>query len=1013
MAAMSADSRALFTMPPGSPFLERLAAALLADPALGGRFAGAPELADITILLPTRRAVRALGEAFLRASGGAALILPTIRTLGDVDEDDLILDPKGMGADALGLPPAMPALERQLRLARMIVEGRGEDEARALALAADLGRFLDMGLTEGVDLGALANLVPDEFADHWQVTLEFLKLLTAAWPDEMERLGFMEQAERRNRLIRAQADLWRAHPPQAPVIAAGSTGSIPATADLLKVVASLPSGAVVLPGLDLDLDEESWAVIGEPGTASHPQYGMSKLLRHLEATRADVAFWPGAETAQKTAARGRILSEAMRPAETTERWRARLAGMKKQAREALDGLTLIEAASERDEAGAIALLMREVLETPAKTAALVTPDRKLARRVAMELRRWKIEVDDSGGEPLARTPPMAFLRLVMTMIAEDFAPVALLACLKHPLASAGEESARFRARVRAMERLILRGPRPAPGIEGMRMACMAERQAREESGRISAAFDRDLAETINMLDRVEHDALPMLEAWRADAPLEALVGAHIETAERLAATATEAGADRLWAREEGEAAATFIRELIDAAPAFGTLDAKSYPRFFDQLAEGRVLRPRWGRHPRLFIWGPLEARLQHADRIILGGLNEGTWPAEAGIDPWLNRPMRAALGIDPPERRIGLAAHDFVEGASAAEAVLTRAAKVEGAPTVASRWWLRLASVLTGLGEEKAPLAPHWAHWAHDLDRPAAKIDPVRPRPRPPLAARPTQFSVTEIETLIRDPYAIYAKKILKLRVLDPLDADIAAAERGTIVHKALEKFVSAFPEALPDHARAKLIEIGEEVFQSAMERPGVAAFWWPRFQRIARWMVEYEREHRGEIARSYPEAAGEIEIKGLARPVRLTGKADRIDRMKDGTLSIADYKTGSVPSKKQVESGLAPQLPLEAAMAARGGFQEKAGLPEARASRLVYLRLTGGETAGEERVIPDPGGDLAEDIYARLVDLLKQYEDEVTPYLSRPRPMFTSRFGDYDHLARVKEWSASGGEGE
>ena len=1010
---MPVDSRALFTMPPGSPFLERLSAALLADPSLDGRFAGTPELADITILLPTRRAVRALGEAFLRVGGGAALILPTIRTLGDVDEDDLILDPKGMAGDALDLPPAMPALERQLRLARMIVGGRGEDEARALALAADLGRFLDMGLTEGVDLGALANLVPDEFADHWQITLEFLKVLTAAWPTEMDRLGFMEQAERRNRLIRAQADLWRQDPPLKPVIAAGSTGSIPATADLLRVVASLPAGAVVLPGLDLDLDEESWAAIGEPGTASHPQYGMSKLLRHLEARRADAAFWPGSETSPKIAARGRILSEAMRPAETTERWRTRLAEMRKLAPEALDGLTLIEAASERDEAGAVALLMREVLETPAKTAALVTPDRKLARRVAMELRRWKVEVDDSGGEPLARTPPMAFLRLVTAMIAEAFAPVPLLACLKHPLAAAGEDPARFRARLRAMERLILRGPRPAPGIAGLRAACEVESRTRSEFGRMTAAFERDVADTLELLDRVEKITAPMLDAWQADMSLAGLVAAHVETAERLSATAAEAGAERLWAREEGEAAAGFIRELIEAAPAFGVLEAASYPRFFDQLAEGRVLRPRWGRHPRLFIWGPLEARLQHADRIVLGGLNEGTWPAEAGIDPWLNRPMRAALGIDPPERRIGLAAHDFVEGASAHEAVLTRAAKVEGAPTVASRWWLRLTSVINGLGEGEMPHAPHWAVWAHDLDRPAAKIDPIRPRPTPPLDARPDRFSVTEIETLIRDPYAIYAKKILKLRVLDPLDADIAAAERGTIIHKALERFVAAFPDKLPEHALERLVEIGEDVFRNALERPGVAAFWWPRFQRLARWMIEYEREHRDDIVRSLPEVVGEIEIEGLDRPVRLTGKADRIDVMRDGTLGIADYKTGSVPSRKQVESGLAPQLPLEAAMAARGGFGDTTGLPHAHASRLVYLRLTGGETAGEERVIPDPGGDLAEEIYALLVDLLKQYEDEATPYLSRPRPMFTGRYGDYDHLARVRDWSGSGGEGE
>src|SRR5690606_20009946 len=135
--------------------------------------------------------------------------------------------------------------------------------------------------------------------------------------------------------------------------------------------------------------------------------------------------------------------------------------------------------------------------------------------------------------------------------------------------------------------------------------------------------------------------------------------------------------------------ANFIRELIESAPAFGELLPESYSYFFDELLSARVVRPRFGLHPRLFIWGPLEARLQHADRMILGGLNEGTWPGEANIDPWVNRPMRAAMGLEPPERRIGLSAHDFAEGASAEEAVLSRALKVEGAPAVASRWWLR------------------------------------------------------------------------------------------------------------------------------------------------------------------------------------------------------------------------------------------------------------------------------------------------------------------------------------
>jgi len=1008
MGPMRADSPMLFTMPPGTPVLDRLAAALLEDLSLGGRFEGDFVLADATILLPTRRAVRALGDAFLRVGEGRALILPSIRALGDVDEEELVLDPVGLGAEALALPPAMPALERQLRLARLIAEEGGADKVRALGLAADLGRFLDMVVTEGADLSQLTSLVPQEFADHWQITLDFLQVLTARWPEELARLGYMEQAERRNRLLRAQAEAWTAKPPAGPVIAAGSTGSIPATADLLKIVAHLPCGAVVLPGLDLDLDDESWKTIGEPGTASHPQYGMKKLLAHLRAERADVALWPGAEISPARASRARLLSEALRPAETTDKWREQLAALEEEAKRGAAGLSMIEAPGERDEAGAIALLMREVLETPGKTAALVTPDRKLARRVAMELRRWQVEVNDSGGEPLKNTVPVSFLRLVAQMVEDEFAPVPLLACLKHPLAAAGEESSRFRSDVRLLEELLLRGPRPAAGIAGLRAALRAAEEAERK--------DRRLPRLERLIGRIEVCMTPLIEVMAERRDAAALVHAHVAAAENLATSRGEKGAARLWKGEAGEAAADFIRGLIEAAPCFGEIESRTYAQFFGELLGAHVLRPRWGLHPRLFIWGPLEARLQHADRMILGGLNEGTWPAEANIDPWLNRPMRAAMGIEPPERRIGLAAHDFVEGASAAEAVLTRALKLEGAPAVASRWWLRLDTVLQGAGVRQAS-AEQWWRWAQALDRPAKVLDPVRPRPAPPLDARPVRFSVTEIETLIRDPYAIYAKKVLRLPVLDPIDADMAAAERGTIVHEALERFVDEYPAELPENALERLIEIGRDVFSRAIDRPGVAAFWWPRFRRIARWIVEHEREERATLRKAFAEARGEILIGDLARPVTLVGKADRIDMREDGTVDILDYKTGTLPSARQVEIGLSPQLPLEAAMAARGGFREKSGegapIPAAKTSRMIYMRLTGGETAGEVRIVDDVGGELAEDTWGWLVDLLRQYEDPQTPYLSRPRPMFWSRYGDYDHLARVKEWSSAGEDAE
>tara|TARA_R110000868_G_scaffold183929_6_gene425319 strand:+ start:809 stop:3781 length:2973 start_codon:yes stop_codon:yes gene_type:complete len=990
---MSEDSSPrLFTIPSGTPFLEALARTLLTDPTLGGRLGTDNTLADITILLPTRRAVRGLNDAFLRMGGGKALLLPRVRPLGDVDEDELVLQ-----ADRFAAPEAIAPLERQLRLARLILDlddnpAEG-DVARALSLASDLGQFLDMAETEGVDLNGLSEIVPDEFAENWQLTIEFLKLVTARWPEELSALGLIDQARRRNLLLAAETESLKASTQKSPIIAAGSTGSIPATATLLATIAGLPHGAVVLPGLDLMLDEDSFAELPH----SHPQYGMKHLLERMGATRANVSLWPDCEISPTQEARARFLSEAMRPATTTEKWHDALPALKRDTLEshAISELFLLEIETFRVEGETVALMMREALETPGKTAALVTPDRGLARRVAMDLRRWGIEIDDSAGRPLIQTAPMNFLRHVCDMVASDFAPVELLACLKHPLASLGQKSVSLRSEIRTLERAILRGPRPAGGLAGLRAALTH-----------SKAGTKNL---VKLIDRLGAACAPFSDLLGGDkAAFGDLLKAHITCAEAIANSVEGDEALALWAKEEGAAASQFIGELMVSAPALGEIDTDAYGQVFVDLARSGVVRPRFGAHPRLSIWGPLEARLQHADRMILGGLNEGAWPADAKLDPWLNRPMRKALGLEPPERRIGLSAHDFVEGASAGEVYLTRALKVDGAPTVASRWLLRLQGLVKGMGLEGALDAPRWMEWAQSLDA-AATVTPIeKPAPRPPLGKRPSKFSVTEIETLIRDPYSIYAKHVLKLKPLDAIDESMAAAERGTIIHEALEKFVETYPEVLPDNAYDELIRLGREAFAETMDRPNVATFWWPRFERIAEWVVEFETAHRLAMTKAHAEKSGEIEIDGLKRKTYLRGRADRIDEMSDGTLSIIDYKTGGMPGKKEVEAGLAPQLPLEAAMASRGGFGDDL---QKDTSNLMFLRLTGGAKAGETRAIPTIG--LVENIWDDLIRLLKQYEDEATPYLSHPRPQFIGRFAEYDHLARVKEWSTSGEGGQ
>ena len=793
---------AVYTIPPGVSFVDALAAGLLS------RAGGDPmALASIRVMLPNRRACRALTDAFLRISNGSALMPPTMTPVGDIDEAELALtsDGDGLSEGSLDIPPAIPELRRRLLLTRLILQfldrrdGEGLRSDQASRLAEELARFLEQVQTARLSFDGLSDLVPDEFADHWRVTLEFLKIVTQHWPDIIAAEGCLDHAERRNRLIEVQIERWRAAPPETPVVIAGSTGSVPATADLIAAVAELPLGIVVLPGLDKTLDDDAI----ETMQPTHPQFAMVQLLRRIGADVTDVREWPGTATPEG-GARAELLASALLPPGADPR---RLDP--ETARAAIARIDRVDCATAQEEALVAALKLREALETPGKTAALVTPDRSLARRVAAELKRWDIDIDDSAGVPLGDTPPGAFLRLTADLVAQQAAPVPLLACLKHPLAAGGEEPGGFRARVRSLERAVLRGPRPPPGLNALRQA-LASVTAGEALTSWMAGIGGRAADFERLL-------------LGAGAPLADIIAAHVAFAEWLAATDALSGADRLWRGEAGQEAALFVRELGDSAGALGEITGSAYPALLETLMRGRVVRPRYGRHPRLHIWGPLEARLQQADLLILGGLNEGTWPPDPATDPWMSRPMRRRFGLPPPERRIGLSAHDFAQAFSAPEVLLTRATRVDGTPTVPSRWLLRLDNVLTAAGVEDGLHRdePQWLAWQAALDRPRTRHQIRAPGPCPPVAARPRQLSVTQIETLIRDPYAIYARHVLRLRPLEPLDADPAAAERGTAIHDALDAFLKEHPAALPARALDALFAIGEDTFGPMLDRPG------------------------------------------------------------------------------------------------------------------------------------------------------------------------------------------------
>lgn len=973
---------AVYSIAAGLPFVDVLADGLLAR--YGDDTAAA--LARVTVLVPTRRAAKTLGEAFLRRAGGRATLLPTMHPIGDVDEDELLIL-SGAAALDLDLPPAAPPLWRQAQLSELVIawerrlRGAPPSPAQAAALAAELARFLDQVETEGLDLKKLQHLAPEDYAEHWQRTLDFLRIISEHWPKILKSAGFMAAAARRDRLLRQLTTLWRQQPPQGPVIAAGSTGSIPSTAALLKVVARLPQGAVVLPGLDLELDQTSWAALGP----THPQATMKRLLEDIQAAREEVRPWLAEPPSPARQARRRLISLALLPPAATDAWRDH----KIDLAPALSGLHLVEAASPREEAGAIALAMREALEEPGRTAALITPDRALARRVAAALKRWGIAVDDSAGAPLTETPPGVFLLLLAELAAGSVAPAPLLAALKHPLAAGGMAAGDFRARVRELDRLCLRGPRPASGLAGV-----ADVVARHAPPRLRTWW-------ADVSARLE----PLIAALRAEASVASHVAAHVAAAEALAASDSEDGASRLWTGEAGEAASQFLAELMETSAGWRIAGA-DYPALLKVLMKTVTVRPVYGRHPRLKIWGPLEARLQQADLVILGGLNEGSWPPDPGVDPWLSRPMRADFGLPPLERRIGQAAHDFAQAAAAPRVILTRSTRVDGAPTVPSRWLLRLAAVL---GEEKIPAGP-WRSWHGAQDRPAAVAPCSRPAPTPPIAARPRQLSVTQLQTWMRDPYAIYARHILKLEPLDPLDADPGAAEKGTVIHQALEEFVRAYPVDLPADALDQLLSCGQRAFAAYLDRPAVRAFWWPRFLHVAQWFIATEQERRLSHQTVLSEERGRMPVAapGLAEPFTVIAKADRIDRTAEG-LVVIDYKTGNPPSARELHAGFAPQLPVEALIAEAGGFK---GVPAAAVAGLEFWRLSGGEPAGKITAMKEIAR-LKAAADQGLRDLVALFARPETPYLSQPRPAMAPA-GDFDHLARIKEWgsvAALGGE--
>ncbi len=990
---MSATDPKVFTINVEHAFVDELAHGIV------DRYGSDPlSLSGVTVLLPNRRAVRALREAFLRRHGHQPLLLPTMRAIGDIDEGEIEVLSAGFGIDFAELVPPISPLRRQILLSQLVERWQlplGDRTtlapAQAWRLAEELASLVDQVDTAGLSFDRLEDLAPENLALHWHDTLEFLKIATVHWPEILLAEGKQDPAAYRNQSLRQLSGIYQKIPPEKPVIAAGSTGSIPATAELLKTISRLPHGSVVLPAFDASLSDEAWDALDE----THPQSSMKRLLNAMGVSRFEVDDWiSGTGPKNGTlSVRNHMLRMALLPAVETEKWRiAGFADM--QAAEIFKGLKSVVATSRREEAAAIAVAMRETLEIPEKTAALVTPDRQLALHVRAALAKWGILIDDSGGDRALNSLPGRLLALLAVAASDHFGPLSFLSVLQHPMVCAKLSRPEFLSMVREVDRHVMRGVRPVGGLQGL--VARAETVGKEKNSPLGANTLKHFKRVVSML-------VPLEKSLQEPATLTDTLKVHLGVAEDLCTDGSQTGAERLWRGEAGIALSNHLAELLESAQGLAVPSAESYDAFFTEVMTSATVRPGWNKHPRLAIWGPLEARLQRADLMILGGLNEGVWPTELKVDPWMSGAMRAEFGLPPLERRIGQSAHDFLVAAGGGEVLLTRAEKTDGTPTVPSRWWLRVEA----LAGRAVPRASNYLHWASQMDTPESVQPLAAPKPRPPLEARPTQLSVTQIQEWMRDPYALYAKKILGLTTLDPIDDKPNAAQKGILLHEALELFMKEPGKKTGKEGLVRLMEAGERAFEPVITQPAVYAFWWPRFQRIASWFVENETDR--EIGYE------PVLIEGWAKyTVRFTpdvpaftlvAKADRIDRNKTtGQLAIIDYKTGETPTAKQVEAGYAPQLPLEAWLAKAGAFEK---LAATETEDLVYWKLSGGSPVQEQKRPIKDISSAVEEAEAGLRRLVVTFGDPKTAYLSNPRPTITG-YGDYDHLSRVKEWRNS-----
>ena len=938
-----------------------------------------PSMSEAIVYVPTRRLGKALQTEILRHYDGRAVLMPEIRTLGDGEE----ISERHSILQGTKIPLCVDGLHRKFWLSDAIMrfhKAQGENISLAIALSSadDLGSLFDKVALFETNFDGFQALCQDgDFATHWQHTLTFLNAIYPVWCEHLESLGVLDVGVYKHTCLSSLNTYLESS--KKTIFVVGATANYPVIERIMHTVAQHDKGMVFIAGYDCTLTAHQ-----QDNIALDPTHPLYTLQSYINGVGSD-----NVETINITdTKRSEVFKSVFLSAKDTADWL-----INPPPQSGFDGLHFMASDTINEESLSIALIMREALEVEGKTCALMTPDRQLSRKVISILKRWNITVDDSSGQPLITTPPALFMRLVLQVVEENFSVQSIASLLKHPFCTLGMDMGVFNRTAQGLEMFGLRGYYGGGGV-----ADIIKHINREKDNKFSYhnPYKNRAQDAIALLKKLQKCFTPLLID---NLTFVEMVKAHIEVCEMLSSV------EVLWNKDDGNALAEFMSYILENAQAVSAVNVSDYKASFASLLQSITVRKNIGLHPRLFIWGPLEARLQNVDTMIIAGMNEGIFPAQTSVDAWLSRAMAGDVGLPIADMSIGISANDFISACNGKKIIFSRHEKEDGKQTIPSRWWQRFEAVSKASKFDGLPMLDYdYIGLSKALDKPSpvethtARISV--PAPCPPVSSRPNALSLTNIQTWLEDPYQIYCKYILGLYSSGDLWGEISPALKGNILHATFEEFINKFPREVKLSQLQDLISIGEKHFADVIDIPEVKIFWWTGFKVAAKkFIIECEsRNHLIDNVLTEKKAKFTHKtVKGNA--FQISGTADRIEVLKDGYCVIADYKTGTAISKKKIESGDAPQLALEAYMLGQGAFADT----DSRKVECVEIwEAKPNFKVQKYGADKKPIDNIIEDTLLKIDALIDAYALESKTYFIEKR---TAKYNDYLHFMREKEW--------